>query len=103
MNAHFDSVWCAALRDGGKDEWDYAWRSARYTDRASLRRRMLKAMACSKDSLRNKQLVSRLFDPNLNQSPKETSEILLALAKNVKARDLALTFLLANWDLLSQQ
>lgn len=103
MNTHFDSVWCAAIRDGGKDEWAFAWVKAKHADRETLRRKILKAMACSKDPGRNKQLVSRLFDPNVNQSPKETTEILSRLAENVRARELALNFLLANWDLLVKQ
>lgn len=106
MDEHFDSIWCAALRDGANDEWDFAWKSANnhYSPvQPSLRRKMLKAMACCKDPARHKQLASRLFDPNINQTPKETFDILLRLAGNAKARRLALNFLLANWDLLAKQ
>ncbi|KZS20695.1 Uncharacterized protein APZ42_012540 [Daphnia magna] len=100
---HFEDIWCTALRYGGPLEWSYAWNSSRDSSATlSKKRKIFKAMACTTDTSRIKQLLSRVFLPKINQEPIETSIILNSLAENPSARLLAMKFVMLNWAFLNK-
>lgn len=103
MREHFEEVWCAAVRHGGRTEWNFAWESSRRSSSTIEKRKMLKAMTCTIESGQIKQLLSRVFNPNIDQKPSETFFILSNLADNRKARTQLLNFILHNWDFLNSQ
>ena len=67
------------------------------------KKKMLKALACSKDSERLKQLLSRIFQPDIHQLPAETWAIVKTIGDHPSGRSLALQFVIKHWDLLSTQ
>ncbi|XP_057367851.1 thyrotropin-releasing hormone-degrading ectoenzyme-like [Daphnia carinata] len=103
-SANTDSVWCAAVRHGSQPEWNFAWNTTTsYGDQMLPEtRKMLKAMCCTTDSIHAKQLLTRVLHPNIKQGPKETLMIMQRLVKNPSVRQVAVTFILSNWDFLDK-
>ena len=60
-------------------------------------------MTCTIETKQIKQLLSRVFNPNINQTPKETSVVISGLADSFTARPLLLNFLMKNWEFLTKQ
>lgn len=104
MSQYFEEIWCAALRNGSSSEWEFAWQNS-FPSSASAteRRKILKAMSCTVNPGQTKQLLARIFHPNIIQKPKDTSLILSSLAKNPSARPFVLNFILMNWEFLNKQ
>ncbi len=102
---HFEEVWCAAVRHGGQSEWDFAWEKTNENFNSFTgKRKMLKALSCTKDPAKQKQLLSRVFHPDIQQSPKETLLILSSIAESYySGRILVLNFVLRNWNFLKKQ
>ena len=105
MKKHFEEVWCAAIRHGSGSDWDFAWKESSGSSWKSSTemKKMLKALSCTVDLAQQKQLLSRIFNPNIAQTPKETSVILSSMAENRSARPQALNFILRNWNFLMKQ
>lgn len=104
MKKHLESVWCTVLRHGGPNEWNYAWSTSRLSSvKLSEKRKMLKAMGCSKDLTQIKRLLSRVFHPSISQEPSETLVILNSLVENQAARQATLHFVMKNWAYLNKQ
>ena len=106
MANNFEEVWCTAVRHGDRAEWNFVWESIRKSSTVSEKRRnkMLRALCCTVDPAQQKQLLSRVFHPNMGQNPKETSVILTSLVmENPSARPLVLNFILQNWAFLNKQ
>ena len=94
-----------AIQNGDETEWNLAWKtSTQITSRHQLfRRKLLKAMSCTAEPFRIKQLLSRAFHPDIKQKPKETMIILRSLADNALARRLTVNYIFRNWTLLKKQ
>ena len=98
-------MWCAAVRYGAQSEWNFAWNFTRRPhSQSAQRKKMLKAMCCTTDSTRVKQLLTRVLHPNIKQEPKDTSMIINRLiTKNPSARSVTINFLLSNWGFFEKQ
>jgi len=96
-------VWCTAIRLGGQDEWDYAWkhslRSGQWTDR----RAVLASLACSTSSKNLKSLLMRVFHPDDGLTPAETVAVLSAMNGNPRGRRPASRFLVNNWKRINDR
>ena len=104
VKKNVEMVWCTALRHGGNSEWAYAWNVSRLsTTPLSETRKVLKAMACTRDLTHIKQLLSRVFHPKIDQQPSDTLTILKSLTENPSARRLTLNFVIRNWSYLNKQ
>lgn len=103
MKKRLESAWCTALRHGGSSEWNLAWMASHQSDRLSERKRIIKAMGCTNDLTRIKRLLSRLYQPNIEQQPDETLIIFNSLAENPSGRRPALHFVMKNWSYLNKQ
>lgn len=87
-------------------EWLFAWNFTRFhKSNWPERRIMLKAMCCTKDLGNIRQLVARMLNPNIKQTPKETLVIMKNLANNSSARLILLEFIMSksNWNFLEKQ
>ena len=84
-------------------EWDFAWKKSINSIQPLERRKMLKAMTCTIDAAHVKQLLSRVFNPNVDQTPQETSIIVSRFSESFSIRPLVMSFLIKNWKFLSRQ
>lgn len=97
-------MWCAAIRYGGQLEWMFAWNTTRLQKvQWPEKKKMLKAMSCTTDSARVKQLLTRVLHPIIKQESKDTSTIMKQLIQNPTARPILLNFLTSNWAFLNKQ
>jgi len=107
VSKHFETVWCHAIRNGDQNHWQFVWKSIHQLESPQQqklggdKKKMLKALACSKDSERLKQLLSRIFQPDIHQLPAETWAIVKTIGDHPSGRSLALQFVIKHWDLLS--
>lgn len=103
MMEHLERNWCVVMRNGGNDEWKWAWRMSMNDMMASQRAKILSAMTCSQDRNRLKQLLSRVFHPTIEQSPRDTFTMIEKMADNSIGRPMVLNFIKTNWDRLGRQ
>lgn len=104
MRKNFDTVWCKAVLYGDDTEWSYLWnRTSLLSVPTSEKTKLLKAMGCTQDAGQMDQLLTRIFQQQLEQQPIETWTILTSLAENPAARQLALDFVMRNWAYLYKQ
>ncbi|XP_046636046.1 thyrotropin-releasing hormone-degrading ectoenzyme-like [Daphnia pulicaria] len=100
MTEHLERNWCAVIRYGGKEEWNWAWRASLCDMWSSQRTKILSAMSCSQDRDRLKQLLSRVFSPTIEQDPHDTFATIEKMTENHVARSMVLNFLATNWEIL---
>lgn len=103
MTENLERNWCVVMRHGGKDEWKWAWRLTSNDMWASQRAKILSAMTCSQDRGRLKQLLSRVFHPTIEQTPRDTFTMIEKMADNSIARPMVLNFIKINWNRLGLQ
>jgi len=97
-----ETVWCTAIRNGDQLQWKHAWKTINQPA-TSDKMKMLRAMGCSTEPRHLKQLLSRIFHPEVNQFPAETWTIVKAVAANPAGRSMAFNFVLKHWEFFSQQ
>ena len=97
-----ERYWCVAIRHGGKLAWTRAWKASVGDQWLSQRTKILSAMTCSQDKNRLKNLISRIFDSEIEQDPKENFVMIEKLAVNPIGRSMALNFLKTNWNILDR-
>ncbi|XP_046447507.1 aminopeptidase N-like isoform X2 [Daphnia pulex] len=102
MTEHLERNWCAVIRYGGKEEWNWAWRASLCDMWSSQRTKILSAMSCSQDRDRLKQLLSRVFSPTIEQDPHDTFATIEKMTENHVARSMVLNFLATNWEILGR-
>ena len=103
MTEHLERNWCAVIRYGGKEEWNWAWRASLCDMWSSQRTKILSAMSCSQDRDRLKQLLSRVFSPTIEQDSHDTFATIEKMTENHVARSMVLNFLATNWEILGRQ
>ena len=97
------TIWCTAIRFGGPEEWDFAWRKSLALSPWPDRTSVLTSLACSRNADHIKKLLSRVYHPDVKQSSGESRALIEALSANPEARSMLTEFLLANWPRISQQ
>ena len=104
MSEELELVWCTALRHStGPEEWKFAWKKSIQSQYSLQRTKMLSAMTCTTDQSRLKQLLGRVFHPQIEQDRQDTFIMFEKMAENPSARSLALQFIISNWQPLHKQ
>ncbi|KAL8559955.1 hypothetical protein ACOMHN_041426 [Nucella lapillus] len=96
------TVYCTAIRQGGLEEWDFAYGQYKTSDVAVEKVRLQTALSCSTHTW----ILSRYLEMALN--PKETRKqdalkILSSIAGNIIGRALAWDFFRGHWDRLREE
>lgn len=97
-------VYCTAIRDGGQEEWDFAWQRYLNTNVASEQDVLLTNLACSREPWILRRYLEWAFT---NQSESgirkhDAAAVFVYVAINPVGRQLAFAFLKENWDRIRQ-
>ncbi|XP_063230213.1 aminopeptidase N-like [Bacillus rossius redtenbacheri] len=91
-------VYCTALREGGQDEWDFAWQRYRHTNVGSEKDILLGALGCSRETW----ILSRYLDWSMTDNSgirkQDAARVFAAVANNPIGQQLAYKFLRSKWD-----
>ncbi|XP_050293862.1 aminopeptidase Ey-like [Anthonomus grandis grandis] len=91
-------VYCTAIRDGGQDEWDFAWNRYLNTNVASDKEILLNALSCSKEIWILSRFLEWSITDNSAIRKHDTARVFASIAENPVGRDLAYKFLKVNWS-----
>ncbi|KAM3625855.1 uncharacterized protein V6R79_018655 [Siganus canaliculatus] len=90
------TVYCNAIADGGRDEWDFAWEMFRNTTTASEAEKLMYGLSCTREPWLLSRYLSYCLDPTLIRKQDATSAI-IDIARNVVGQPLAWNFIRENW------
>ncbi|XP_066290306.1 aminopeptidase N-like [Branchiostoma lanceolatum] len=90
------TVYCTAIKHGGRPEWDFAWQQY-LTASASEQNRLLSAMACTRDTDTLNTYLERSRDDSLVRR-QSAPLVVESVGRNSVGKSLAWSFLRDNWD-----
>ena len=92
------SVYCNAIKNGGVDEWDFAWERYNKSNVASEKSNLLVGMACTNEVW----LINRYLNKSLTEGSgvrkADGRTVISRIAHNLIGRDLAFDFVRDKWD-----
>ncbi|XP_057692430.1 alanyl (membrane) aminopeptidase-like b [Corythoichthys intestinalis] len=94
-------IYCQGVAAGGKDEWEFAWKTFQETTETSEKDQLRKALACTKQIWLLSRYLDYTLDPKKIRLMDVTSTINY-IATNVVGHGMAWDFMRANWDYVSQ-
>lgn len=96
------TVYCTAVENGNKDDWDFLWRAYEKEQNSSERDRILKSLSCSREIW----ILSRYLEWTFNKSKpirrQDGSFIFRMIAKNNYGRDIAFNFVRERWTTIRE-
>ncbi|XP_043210449.1 aminopeptidase N-like [Amphibalanus amphitrite] len=91
-----NSVFCTALHDGGLTEWEFVWRRFNESNVESEKEEMLKALACTEETVLINKLLSWLITPDSGLRVQHGNLVFKSVASNPAGGDLAWSFMREN-------
>ena len=96
------TVYCNAVRQGGEEEWDFAWQRYLNSNVGSEKGSLLRAITCTKEPW----LLNRVLNMSLTSGSgirQQDGKIVISrLASNLIGRDLAFDYVRDKWDRVLQ-
>lgn len=91
-------AYCAAIREGGEAEWNFALRRYETTNLLSEKNILLKALGCSSKRWVLAKYLSMIITNNTTIRKQDGDVAFIAVAKNIIGNQLAFEFLRNNWN-----
>ncbi|XP_037093237.1 aminopeptidase N-like [Pollicipes pollicipes] len=89
-------VYCTAIREGGEDEWEFAWGRYKAANVASEKSRLLSALGCSREIWVLSRYLNWTLTPDSGIRVQDGSQVFSAVSSNSVGRYLAWDFLRNN-------
>lgn len=96
------AIYCSAVKTGGEEAWDFAWRMFLNATVVSEADKLRGALACSQESWILQRYLQYTLDPSKIRRQDATSTI-NSIARNVVGQGLVWDFVRANWETLFRQ
>ncbi|KAK2841821.1 hypothetical protein Q5P01_012021 [Channa striata] len=93
-------IYCQAIAAGGKEEWEFAWKTFQNSTDTSEKEQLRRAMSCTKKIW----LLNRYLEYTLNPEKirlMDVASTISYVARNVAGQALAWNFVRAHWDYVS--
>ncbi|XP_039261142.2 aminopeptidase N-like [Styela clava] len=95
-----DDVYCAAIRNGGVEEWNFAWQRHGESTNAQEQISLRYGMSCSKEPWILTRYMEYCIDPTVIRTQDTFRSCMNYIGGEDYGRDLAWGFLVENWDAL---
>ncbi|VDI36331.1 Hypothetical predicted protein [Mytilus galloprovincialis] len=90
-------IYCTAIRTGGEEEWNFAYRQYKQSTTASETDNLLRSLACSEVPWILQRYLQYAITPEEIRK-QETGSILVNVASNKIGRSIAWNFVQSKWD-----
>ncbi|XP_025832297.1 aminopeptidase N [Agrilus planipennis] len=90
-------VYCTAIRVGGQEEWDFAWKRYAASEVGSDKEILLTALGCSREIWLLSRYLHWAVTENSGIRKQDSARVFSAVANNPVGQDLAFRFLKENW------
>ncbi|KAK3095167.1 hypothetical protein FSP39_010973 [Pinctada imbricata] len=93
------TVYCTAIRNGGVEEWDFAYQMYKISNLASEKSRLMSSLACSRETwILSRYLQYALTPEEIRKQ--DATNVIVHISRNPVGRSLAWDFVRANWNKL---
>lgn len=96
------TIYCTAIENGDKDDWNFLWRVYEKEPNASERDRIMRALGCTKEIW----LLSRYLEWTFSKSKpirrQDGAFVFRVIAKNNYGRDIAFNFMRERWSTIKE-
>ncbi|XP_038078352.1 endoplasmic reticulum aminopeptidase 1-like [Patiria miniata] len=92
-----NAVYCAGIKYGSRDDWDFCWKQYQTTLVASEKRVLLSALSCTNDPF----LINRYLYYSMDEDKipsQNTGTVIYNIAGKAAGANPALSFVIENWD-----
>jgi aminopeptidase N len=93
-------VYCTAIRHGGVDAWNFAWKKYQSSNVGSDKENLLEALGCSREPWLLNRYLSWITSNTSGIRKQDGARVFVAVANNVVGHSLAFNFLRDNWDVI---
>lgn len=97
------TVYCTAIENGDKDDWEFLWRVYEREQNSSERDRILKSLSCSKQMWVLSRYLEWTFSKSKPIRRQDGAYIFRMIAKNNYGRDIAFNFVRERWTTIREQ
>nr|XP_053651164.1 aminopeptidase N-like [Cherax quadricarinatus] len=95
-------VYCTAIANGGKKEWQFAWQRYFQTKDDKHKDQIILALSCSKDPWVKAGYLYITFSSEVKLRESDAFEVYSSMAASDPGQDAAWSFLLQNWDTVTE-
>ncbi|XP_052694307.1 aminopeptidase Ey-like isoform X2 [Crassostrea angulata] len=96
------TVYCSAIRHGGTEEWDFAYRMYKQSNVASEQSRLMLAMSCSSKVWVLGRYLQYSIDPTKIRK-QDATNVIVYISENEIGRGLTWDFVRENWERLMRE
>ncbi|XP_069682405.1 aminopeptidase N-like isoform X1 [Periplaneta americana] len=93
-------VYCTAIKHGGADVWNFAWKKYLSSNVGSDREHLLEALGCTREPWLLNRYLSWITSNTSGIRKQDGPRVFVAVANNVVGHSLAFNFLRDNWDVI---
>ncbi|PNF34108.1 Aminopeptidase N [Cryptotermes secundus] len=93
-------VYCTAIKHGGADVWNFAWKKYQLSNVGSDKEHLLEALGCSREPWILNRYLSWITSNSSGIRKQDGARVFVTVANNVVGHSLAFNFLRDNWDAL---
>lgn len=93
------TVYCSGVASGGEEEWNFVYQKYKTELVAAEKSRLLSALSCTRQTWLLNRFIQMSMDPDQIRG-QDATDVISGIHGNPIGRDLAWTFVNANWDIL---
>lgn len=90
-------MYCNAIRVGGQEDWDFAWKRYLNSNVGSEREAIMSALGCTRETWLLSRYLEWALMENSGIRKQDVPRVFAAVANNVIGHELAYRFLKNNW------
>lgn len=92
------TVYCTAIENGNKEDWDFLWKAYENEQNASERDRIMRALGCTKEIWMLARYLEWTFNKAKPIRRQDGAFVFRMIAKNNYGRDIAFNFMRERWQ-----
>lgn len=96
------TIYCTAIENGNKEDWQFLWKVYEKEQNASERDRILRALGCTKEMWILSQYLEWVFDKTKPIRRQDGAYVFRTIAKNNHGRDIAFNFMRERWQIIKE-
>lgn len=96
------TIYCTAIENGNKDDWNFLWRIYEKEPNASERDRIMRALGCTKEIWLLSRYLEWTFSKTKPIRRQDGAFVFRVIAKNNYGRDIAFNFMRERWSVIKE-